>query len=173
MKDLGSIKNPEKEVAKLAAKVKVAEFFMNSAIMGTVNFIAIKTAGAPPFVEAWKVENAEDEKTHIHVQAFGSRHRGEMVISNMPTHDSVLLFGSGKKFDGSALFVQKYGDIYTVVYHRDKDGKKDCFRLTSTRDKYLVQIILFLMEDAFQDADVHAVEDALNLLVASEEEDRE
>lgn len=173
MKILSSMKNPQQELAKLVEKVKEAEFFLDSGIVGTLNFIAIKAAESPPFVEAWEVENAEDEKTHIHVQAFGSRHRGEMVISNMPTHDSVLLFGSGKKFDGSALFVQKFDDIYTVVYHRDKDGKKDCFRLTSTRDKYLVQIILFLMEDAFQDADVHAVEDALNLLVASEEEDRE
>ncbi len=168
MKDLSSIKNPKQEMAKLVEKVKAAEFYVNSASISSVNFIAIKTAGGPPVIDAWMVENPEDARSHIHIQAFGNKHCGELVVSNIPTQNRILLFGSGKKFDGSALFVQKIEGIYTILYHRDKDGKKDCFRLTSTRDEHIVQIILFLIQDEFQDADVHTIEDALSLLVTSE-----
>ena len=167
MKDLCSLKNPQKEVAKLVEKVKTAEFFVNSAVVGSINFIAIRTADAPPFIDAWAVENEEDAKAHIHIQAFGSKNCGEMVASNISAQNRILLFGSGKKFDGSALFVQKNEGIYTIVYHSDKDGKHDCFRLTSTRDEHMVQIILFLIQDTFQDADIDTVKDAWKALFAS------
>ena len=168
MKELGSLKNPKQEVAKLVERVKAAEYFVNSATVGTVNFIAIKTAESPPYVDAWIVKNEEDAKSHPHLQAFGSKNCGEMVVSNMTNQNRILLFGTGKKFNGSALFVQKLDGIYTVVYNRDEDSEKNHFRLTSTRDENIVQILLYLLQDGFQDADITTVGNSLNLLIASE-----
>ncbi len=167
MKILSSMKKPQEEVKKLVERVKAAEFFVNSATIGTVNFIAIKPAESPPYVDAWEVNNDESAKMHLHIQAFGSKHCGEIVVSNMPTQNQALIFGTGKKYNGSALFVQKYDGIYTIIYNRDEEGKKDYFRLTSTRDENIVQILLYLLQDGFQDADITTVEDSLNFLVAS------